>query len=83
MEKIIYKLEEENCCRDFKKEYECYLENEKCNRDRLEKEESELPDNTYGINPYVFNNSRNKVYLNYTGRDRFKWLNKNNNEKNK
>ena len=50
------------------------LEEEKCNQEKIEMEESKIPDNTYGINPYVFDNSRNRVYLNYTGKDRLKWL---------
>ena len=78
MEKFIYKLREKDCCcptcRDFKKEYECYKKKKKCNQEKIEMEESKIPDNTYGINPYVFDNSRNRVYLNYTGKDRLKWL---------
>ena len=62
------------CGQKWKKEYECYLEEEKCNQEKIEMEESKIPDNTYGINPYVFDNSRNRVYLNYTGKDRLKWL---------
>ena len=67
-------VEKRTCSQKWKKEYECYLEEEKCNNEKIEMEESKISDNTYGINPYVFDNSRNKVYLNYTGKDRLKWL---------
>ena len=32
------------------------------------------PDNTYGLNPLACKESRDRVYLNYTGSDRLKWF---------
>ena len=81
----IYKDDDCCCptCRDFQKEYEKYLEGEKCKEEQQRLEELNVPDNTYGINPYVFDHSRNSVYLTYTGKDKFNWLITNKNKKQK
>ena len=66
-------MAEQDCSKKWKEEYECYLEKEKCRQEKLEKEEMNKPDNTYGMNPYVYEHSRDRVYMNYTGKDRLKW----------
>ncbi|MDR1019046.1 MAG: hypothetical protein LBM02_10150 [Lachnospiraceae bacterium] len=59
------------CTGKFKYAYEQYLEVERL---RLKEEECNIPDNTYGLNPYVFDNSADRVYLTYSGKDRLRWL---------
>lgn len=61
-----------NCECNFKEEYEKYLEEERC---RLEEEEKNIPQlKPDEINPYILNNSRDKLYMGYAGSDRFTWF---------
>lgn len=62
-----------SCGERWKQEYQEYLEEEKCREEEREREEMSKPDNTYGLNPWVFNHTSLSVYLNYTGKDRIKW----------
>lgn len=68
-----------NCNNNWKEQYEEYLEKEKCRLEKEEREEMCKPDNTYGLNPYACEFSRNRIYLNYTGADRLNWGTKNQN----
>lgn len=62
-----------NCKNKWQEEYEIYLEDEKCRQEAIEKEEMSKPDNTYGLNLYACQFSRNRVYMNWTGPDRLNW----------
>lgn len=63
----------ETCEEINKAKYECYLKEQERLEEEKKKYEDSLPDNSYGINPAVFDQSRDRVYMNYTGSDRLKW----------
>jgi hypothetical protein len=63
-----------SCGEKWKQEYECYLAEQKCIEEKKLEEEMKKSDNTYGLNPIACEQTRDIVYLNYTGRDRFKWF---------
>lgn len=66
-------MAQKNCSEKWKKEYECYLEKQKCIEQKELEEELKKPDNTYGLNPIACQLSRDRIYMNYTGKDRLKW----------
>lgn len=65
------------CGEKWKREYEIYLEEQKCIEEEKLRKELEKQDNTYGLNPIVFEESRNRVYLTYAGKDRLRWFGEN------